>query len=516
VTGAEAALQVALEHGIEVCFANPGTTELPLVAALDRCPAIRPVLGLFEGVCTGGADGYARMAGKPALTLLHLGPGLANGLANLHNARRAGTPIVNLIGEHATWHVNADPPLASDIEALARTVSRWIRTTRTAGEIRRDMGEAIAAAVEGPGIATLILPSDCQAGEAPPMSRAGILPARAGRIPPVSDAAHTLRTANRAGLLLGGSGLNEPGLLAAARVAAATGCRLLCERVPARIERGAGLPAPERLLYFPEQLQAQLADIEILLLAGAREPVAFFGYPGTPSRPLSAEQRIEVLAAPGEDAAGALEALARELGAPAGGAGILPGRAGNTPAPLPEGPLTRDSLAACLAALELENAIIVDESVTQNRGGFLLPDGWRRHSYLSVTGGAIGFGMPCATGAAVACPDRPVLNVQADGSAMYTIQALWTQAREGLNVTTVLCSNRSYAILRGEMRRAGQTDPGPAAAQLTDLGRPDIDWVALARGLGVPGCRVSTAEDCLTALRRANAEPGPYLLQADL
>jgi acetolactate synthase-1/2/3 large subunit len=514
VTGAEAALQMAVRHGLEVCFANPGTTELPLVAALDRCGGIRAVLGLFEGVCTGAADGYARMAGKPALTLLHLGPGLANGLANLHNARRAGTPMVNLVGEHATWHVNADPPLATDLHALARTVSCWVRTSRSAAEIPRDTAEAIAATRAG--IATLILPADCQAADVP--DEAGPLPPPG--FPPsfsslaVERAAAILRGAapERAGILLGGSALTEHGLLAAARVAFRTGARLFCERVPARIERGQGLPAPERLLYFPEQLQAQLARLDVLLLAGAREPVAFFGYPGSPSRPLNANQRAEMLAEPGEDARGALEALAGEVGAPASG---VAARQAEKP-DKPSGPLTRDGLIACLATLDVDGLILVDESVTLNRGGFLLPDGWRRHSYLSVTGGAIGFGMPCATGAAVACPDRPVLNVQADGSAMYTVQALWTQAREGLNVTTILCSNRSYAILRGEMRRAGLAGLGPLAKQLTDLGRPDIDWVSLGRGMGVPGARVETAEDCLRELTRAIAQPGPYLIEAVL
>src|SRR5213082_1858792 len=206
MTGAEAVLQTAAAAGVEVCFANPGTTEMALVNALDRMPSVRAVLGLFEGVCSGAADGYARMGGRPALTLLHLGPGLSNALANLHNARRARSPVVNLVGDQATWHRAADAPLTSDIVSLARPVSRWVRESRSAATVAQDAAEAIAAAQEPPGgVATLILPSDCQAAEAPgPVKPIAVAPARRVSADTVERVAARLRGREKAALFLGG------------------------------------------------------------------------------------------------------------------------------------------------------------------------------------------------------------------------------------------------------------------------------------------------------------------------
>jgi len=513
MNGAECLVRTARAAGLEICFANPGTTELPLVAALDREPGIRAVLGLFEGVCTGAADGYARMADRPALTLLHLGPGFANGIANLHNARRARSPVVNLIGDHASWHLPYDAPLTSDIVSLARPVSAWVRTSRSSKELAGDVAEAISAAWRPPGqVATLIAPADCQwdpaDGPARPGPREGLPRPDAGTVEAV---ARRLRESARPALLLGLGALREAGLRAAARVAAATGAALLCEVFPTRIERGAGLPRVEKLPYFPEQAQQRLAACDSLVLAGARAPVSFFGYPGVASR-LAPEGAEMLLATPDQDAAAALGDLADALGAPA-----------RTPAPpdlplpaAPSGALTPATLGAVLARLQPEGAIVVDEGATSGLPYFLAAEAAPPHAYLTLTGGAIGQGLPCATGAALACPQRKVIALQADGSGFYTLQALWTQAREQLDVVTLICANRSYRILQVELARAGIAEPGPNARSLTDLSHPAADWTALARGFGVPATRAQTAEELAQALAAALASPGPALIEAIL
>jgi acetolactate synthase-1/2/3 large subunit len=512
MNGAESLIRTAVAAGVEVCFANPGTTEMPLVAALDAVEGIRAVLGLFEGVCTGAADGYARMSDRPALTLLHLGPGFANGIANLHNARRAHSAIVNLIGDHATWHGEADAPLASDIVSLARPVSGWIRSVRSAKALAADTAQAIAAAQKFPGrIATLIIPSDCQWD--PTEATASALEAE-GPAPvaddAIADAAAALaRNGDKTAILLGGRALRERGLLAAARVAAKTGCRLFCETFPARVERGAGLPALERLAYFPEQALESLAKFGSLILAGAKSPVAFFGYPKMPSSLVPDGCSAVTLADPGQDVEGALEALAQAVGASRAQPAIA---ALNRPAK-PSGALNAATVGAALAETMRENAIVMDEAATTGLPFFLASAGAPRHSYLALTGGAIGQGLPCATGAAVACRDRRVIAFQADGSGMYTVQSLWTQARESLKVTTLLCNNRSYRILQVELARSGVREPGPKARSLTSLANPEIDWVRIARGMGVPGMRVDSAEALVTELRRAFAEPGPNFIE---
>jgi acetolactate synthase I/II/III large subunit len=514
VNGAESLIRTAAVAGVEICFANPGTTEMPLVAALDAVPGVRAVLGLFEGVCTGAADGYGRMRGSPALTLLHLGPGFANGIANLHNARRARTPVVNLIGDHATWHRAADAPLASDIVSLASPVSGWVRSCRRAEDLAADGAAAIEAALTPPGqVATLIVPADAQWEAAPGPA----LPRRRPEPPPVAgeqvDAAATaLRGAGPAVLLLGGPALGDRGLRAAARVAAASGCRVFHETFFSRMERGGALPSFERLPYFPEQVVKTLEGVATLVRAGAREPVAFFGYPGGPSRLVPAGCVMLVLAEPAGDAAAALEALAEALGAPAA---PPPPRRPEAPA-LPSGPLDVASLGRVFAALQPEGAIVVDEGATSGAACFGLAAAAPRHTWLALTGGAIGQGLPCAVGAALACPDRKVIALQADGGAMYTIQSLWTMAREQLDVVTVICANRSYRILQIELARAGIAEPGPQARALTDLSHPELDFAGLARSLGVPATRADDAETLARDLRRALAEPGPALIEARL
>ena len=511
MTGAEGLIRTLIQAGVEVCFANPGTTEMPIVRALDEVPGVRAVLGLFEGVCTGAADGYARMAGKPGLTLLHLGPGLANGLAYLHDARRARSPIVNLVGDHATWHLAADAPLTSDIESLARPVSGWVRRNQSAASLAADVAAAIAASWQPPGqIATLIIPHDCQLEPASSPTAVAAIPSA----PRVSDeamasAVDVLQGDGPTVLFLGGHGLCERGVLAAARVAAVTNCELMCETFPARWERGAGTPSIERLPYFPDQAIAALSKFRSIVLAGARPPVAFFGYPGLPSHILSPDQCQVTLATPGEDVVAALEALADTLRAAHEGRLLS-----HQPMPHPTGKLKPDTLSAVVASLLPERAIVMDESNT-SMGPFLaMSQAAPRHTVLAQPGGAIGLGPPCATGAAIACPDRAVINLQADGSAMYTLQALWTQAREQLNVTTIICSNRAYRILGIEMARAGVRTIGPQAERLIQLNQPAIDWVHLANGMGVPGARAETAEDLARELERALTAAGPHVIEA--
>ena len=513
MTGADHLLQTALAAGVEVCFANPGTTEMPLVAALDRAPRMRAVLGLFEGVCTGAADGYARMAGRPALALLHLGPGLANGLANLHNARRAATPMLLVVGDHTTWHLPADPPLASDIVSLANPVSGWVRTVRRAADVASDTAAALEAACAPPGrIATLIVPADVQAEalEGGPVAVRPPLPAAVSR-ERVEEAARALRAHGAAAaLLIGGAALGARGLRAAARVRAACGARALHDTFVARLERGAGLPVLERVPYFPEQAAATLSGVRTLVLCGAREPVAFFGYPGGRSRLAPDDCERIALARPEEDAVAALEALADALGAPA----APPPEPPRARPALPSGTLDVASLGQVLAALQPEGAIVVDEGLTSSAPWFEAAAAAPPHTVLGLTGGAIGQGLPCAAGAAIACPGRKVIALQADGSGMYTLQALWTMAREGLDVVVVVCANRSYRILQIELARAGIAQPGAAARALAELAPPELDWTALARGHGVPAARVADAEAFAKELARALAEPGPALIEA--
>jgi len=510
LTGAESLLRTAAAAGLDICFANPGTTELDLVKGLEGS-GVRPVLGLFEGVCTGAADAYARMAGKPALVLLHLGPGLANGLANLHNAAKGRSPVVVIVGDHATTHVGKGAPLEADVEGFARPVSCWVRTSATPEAVAADLADAVAAATAAPGgVATLIVPADCAWGGADGHVAIADPP------PPavVKDATVEAAVAavdDRAVLLIGGDALaSEEALLAAGRIAAATGCRLLAETFPWRMERGAGLPAIPRLEYFPEAATDSLRDASALVLAGTPAPIAFFAYPGLPSEIAPAGLPVVTLSAPRQDGADALVRLAERLGVADGPPAL------GAPAPVaPEpGPLTAQSLGAALAAAQPEGAIVVDEGITASGPYWELSPGAARHTLLALTGGAIGMGPPAATGAAVACPDRPVVALQADGSAMYTLQSLWTQAREGLDVTTVIVANRGYRILTVEMQRAGIEAPGPVIAPLTDLGSPTLDWVALANGMGVPAEQVTTSEGLTAALERAFAEPGPHLVEA--
>lgn len=511
--GAQALMKTLVDAGIEVCFTNPGTSEMHFVAALDSEPRMRAVLALFEGVATGAADGYARMAGKPAATLLHLGCGLGNGLANLHNARKGKVPVVNIVGDHATYHVPLDAQLQSDIETVARNVSPgFVRTARSTADLCRDAVDAIVAARGLPGqVATLILPADVSwsEGARPCPPPAPALPDSADDAT-VTMIAEAIRTGKKTALLLGGHALREPALMAAARIAAHCGVRMLGEVFPTRLERGADLPAVERIAYLAELASVQLADIEQLILVDAKAPVSFFAYPGKASELVPAPCRVLTLATPAQDSAGSLQKLARALGAeyatPALQAAQRPSR--------PSGQLSAEKVCKAVGHLLPENAIIIDEAITS---GLLLPAmtaGAPRHDLITLTGGAIGQGLPNAIGAAIACPERPVIALIGDGTAMYTIQSLWTMAREQLNVTAIIFNNAAYSVLNVELERVGAAHSGPKARSQLDLRAPVLNFAQLAQGMGVHGVRTDSAEDFCKALEYALAMPGPHLIEA--
>ena len=509
MNGAESLARTLLASGVEVCFANPGTSEMHFVAALDLVPGLRCVLGLAETVVTGCADGYGRMTGKPAATLLHCGPGLANGIANLHNARRANSPVVNVVGDQATYHRPYDAPLTADTEGLARAVSHWVRTCSTAREVPAAGAAAVQAARTSPGqIATLILPADTAWNESAGPAAALAVPAPPAVAPDtLTTVSRVLRTGAPAMLLLAGAALSEAGLRAAHRIAVKTGAKLRVPTQIARMARGRGRPQIDRIPYAVDRALEVLGGLSNLILVGAKPPVGFFAYPGKPSELWPKDCTLQVLARPEEDSVAALEALADELGAP---------RDTEIPdapkAVLATGKFSPEGFASTIAALIPENAIVAEDAVTSGRQLFVPTFAAAPNDWIQITGGAIGCGLPLATGAAFACPDRKTVCLQSDGGGMYTVQALWTQAREQLNVVNVIFANRSYRILMGELTAVGAT-PGKSARQLFDLGPPDLDWVKLAGGMGMEAARVDTLEAFADVFRAACSRRGPFLIE---
>lgn len=517
-TGADVMVNRAVAAGVEVCFANPGTTELPFVRAMDAEPRLRPVLCLFEGVCSGAADGYARLLDRPALTLTHLGPGFANAAANLHNARRARSGVINLVGAHTRAHARHDSLLQTDLETIAGYASDWVLPVASANGCAEAMSEAVERAGQKPGsIATLLVPSDCwwesvaapeePLRQRPPRADAGAATAWTNQVDAV---ARDLRGCSRVALLLGGGALRADALELAARLSAGTGWRLLTETFPARVDRG-GPAVLTRLPYFPEEARRCLAKYEHVVLVGASPPLATFGERAGESELLPAGVRLHCLAHPGEPASDALRALVEVLGIRRTS---IPNSDGLPDAP--RGKLDTFSLAAALIRMQPDGAIVVDESATSGGPFQQILHRARPFVHLSLTGGAIGQGPPCALGAAIAAPDQRVISLQADGGALYTLQALWSQAREGAHVTTIICANSSYRVLQFE---AGRLDPRPfgsATSTLTSLDQPRIDWVSLGQGLGVPSTRVLDAEELVRALGRSFAEPGPHLIEVPL
>ena len=515
MNGAQTLLSTLVDEGVDVCFANPGTSEMHFVAALDEVPEMRGVLVLFEGVATGAADGYARVTGKPAAVLLHLGPGQGNGLANLHNARRARTPLINIVGDHATTHERFDAPLTSDIAAVSRTFSVFTRRSASSNDVAGDVRDALSAASgPNPGVATLIIPADVS-WEPVDVANAPTTHPVIAQVPSaatISALAEHLRAATKPILLVGGAAATEAPLNAAVRVAEATGATVLLETFPPITTRGEGTPQVDRLSYLGEFASAQLEGCDLLVLVGAGTPASFFAYPGAESSLVPAGAIVTSLLDASSDALGSLEALAEAVGAAPTAVALHPA---STPA-RPEGPLTSATLAAAVASTLRTGTVVVDES---NTGGIHLAGqtaGVARHEVLTLTGGAIGYGLPAAIGAAIGRPNSRVLCLEADGSALYTFQALWTMAREQLDVTVVILSNRSYAILNLELARVGAVAEGSAAASMLDLSSPDLDFVALATGLGVTAHRAQSAEELTELLDRSYATPGPVLIEAIL
>jgi acetolactate synthase I/II/III large subunit len=514
MNGAESLVRTLVAGGVGTCFTNPGTSEMHIVAALDREPGIRCVLALFEGVVTGAADGYARMTGKPACTLLHLGPGLANGLANLHNAKRAQVPIVNIVGQHPADHLRHNTPLTSDIEGTARPYSHWLRTSNIPSELGHDVSDAILTARTPPGqIATLIVSADAAWGENGRISEAhAVQKAPLPANDRIERAARMLRAGLPTALLISGDGLYGKGLSASARIAQGKNAKLFAPYPFARVERGAGRAVLERIPYVLEQAVDRLKEFRQLILVGASAPVAYFASPGKNSVLISPECEIFRMTRPEEDCAGSLAALEAALGLP-GSPGLV--ERGDRPA-VPSGQITLQGLAVAIAATLPENSIVIDESMTSGRGIMAATAGSSRHDLLSNTGGSIGIAMPLAVGAAVACPDRRVLCLSADGSGMYSSQALWTMAREGLKITTVIFANRAYGVLKREFSNLGIGEPGPRARDLFEIGRPDLDWVSLARGMGVPAKRIASLDTFADALRVGFDSEGPSLIEVPL
>jgi acetolactate synthase-1/2/3 large subunit len=511
MNGAQSLVQTLVNCGVRVCFSNPGTSEMHFVAALDSAPGMRAVLCLFEGVATGAADGYGRIAGTPAATLLHLGPGLANGLANLHNARRASTPIVNVVGDHATYHLQYDALLTSDIVGFARPVSSWVHESKSAQTVAGDAARAVQAAGAAPGgVATLILPADTAWNEAERPSQklpdVGPAPVSAQA---VDDVAKLLGNGKKTAILLRGAALRAAGLEAAGRVQAKSGARLLCDTFAPHLEQGAGRVPVERIPYFAEQIVAFLQGIEQIVLVGSKPPVSFFAYPGKPSWCAPEGCRFSQLALAHEDGAGALAALADALGAPAQATARSPLA---LPA-LPTGALNMMTAAQVIAALTPENAIFAEEAATSSLPLLATLPRARPNTHLALTGGSIGDGMPMAVGAAIAAPDRKVICPHGDGGAAYTMQALWTMAREKLDVTVVIYANRSYAILNVELARVGAIGAGPKALSMLDLHNPEMNWVKIAEGLGVEASRATTSEAFASQYESAMKGRGPRLIE---
>lgn len=511
--GAKALIDTLINAGVDTCFTNPGTSEMHFVAALDSTD-MKAILCLFEGVATGAADGYARMADKPAATLLHLGCGLGNGLANLHNARKARVPMINIIGDHATYHTQYDAQLQSDIETVARNCSSWVRTSASTEQLAADTAEALQVAVGPPAqISTLILPADVSWGKGASAADAPANPVPA----PASDEvveqiANVLKNGKKTALLLGGRALREESLLAASKIAERTGAKLFCEVFPTRLQRGAGLPHVERIAYLAEMASVQLNEFNNLVLVDAKAPVSFFAYPGKKSYLVPDRCTVHNLVEPDQDALKSLDQLVNAVAATDTEPKLLSAERPE----LPSGELTAAKVAQAIGALLPDNAIISDEAQTS---GVQLPAATAnapKHDLLTLTGGAIGQGMPVAIGAAVACPDRPVLALVGDGTAMYTNQALWTMVNEELDVTVIIFNNREYAILNVELERVGAEGAGNKAKSQLDLSNPPIDFATLAQGMGMSATSVSTAEDFNNALQHAFSEPGPHLIDANV
>jgi acetolactate synthase-1/2/3 large subunit len=396
-------------------------------------------------------------------------------------------------------------------------VSHWVRTSRSSLEVAADGAQAVAATRDGAlgRIATLALPADTAwgpGGEVVRMPSAAAL--RAPDADAVRAAAKLLASlGRRAVLLVGDAGAGERAAPLAAAIARKTGCRVLAEFYSPRTAGGRGRTRIERLPYAVDAAVDKLEGAECLVLAGSTEPIGFFAYPSKPNQLKPAGCALLTLADARDDVPAALAALADELGAGAP-ASAATAKAIELDALRHANTLDADLIGHALVALLPEQAIVVDEAVTSGRAFGNRFAAAAPHDWLTVMGGAIGFGLPAALGAGLGAPGRPVLALEGDGSAMYTVQALWSIARESLPLVAVIFANRAYRILQGELEGVGATISGPKATHMLTLDQPALDWVSIAKGHGVPGARVQTPDEFVRELQRAFASRGPYLIEA--
>jgi acetolactate synthase-1/2/3 large subunit len=518
MNGAQSLFKALTDAGLDTCFANPGTSEMQLVYEMGKSDAVRPILCLQENVVTGAADGYARMAGKPAFTLLHVGSGFANGMANLHNAGRANTPVVNIVGANASYHQPNFPEhemVGGKITDLARSVSHWTREAKSASELALLGAEAARTAMMGSGrICTLVAPTNCHWDPAPgaPVIDAPIATPRVSS-ETIEAALALLRNGRKTGLLLGAHALRNENLELAGQIAAGTGAQLLAETFPARLARGEGRVQVQLVPYFLEMAQQFFADYEQVILVGAMPPVSTFAYRNSAMHKVPESCEVWTLASPDHAVDSALADLAAALGEVSGEV-IRSQRVEPSP---PAGELTPAAIGKSVSLLLPEGAIMVDEAATAGMELYVETAGARRHEYLyAIPGAAIGGGLPVALGAAIACPDNKVVALQADGSGMYTNQALWSMARENCDVTIVVLKNDAYAVLNVELARVREDEATPKMLAMLDIDNPSIDWVSIARGMGVKAVAARTAEEFQQAFEQAMAERGPRLIEATI
>ena len=515
MNASDALIKTLISNGAEVVFANPGTSEMHLVAAIDTHPEIRPVLGLFEGVVSGAADGYARMSGKSAVNLLHLGPGLGNSFANIHNANKALSPMVNVVGDHATYHLKYNAPLTSDLDNLAKSVSDWVGRSNSVDDLCDLGNEAWQNANAFPGqISTLIVPADCAWGDFK-----GDIPKPLEKIKPsaidhslVSESIETLKLDGSI-LFIGGKFLDESCLKRAAEISSATGCRIVTDTFISRIRRGVGLPIIEQVPYFAEMAEEFLKNTSGVVFIGTSVPVSFFAYPDKKSYLLPTETKIINLCSPNQDGYDALNALSAESGSSSINQDLIQSSIIDIPT---SGILDTSSFGPLLAGLMPEDAIVSDESATSSLFVTSHTLSAKPHDWLALTGGSIGQGLPLAVGAAIAKPDRPVITLHGDGGAMYTIQALWTQARENLNITNIIFANNSYEILKIELDRVGAVQTGERAESMLSLENPKINWPQLSKSMGVPSYAPTSIEEFTKIFTQCIKESGPSLIVVSL
>ncbi|HJN53129.1 MAG: acetolactate synthase large subunit [Pseudomonadales bacterium] len=512
MNGAESMLQTLMNNGVEVCFTNPGTSEMHMVAAIGESDGMRSILCLFEGVCSGAADGYARMLAKPACTLLHLGPGLSNASANLHNARKANSSVINLIGDHATYHKKLDAPLNSDVIGLSGPISHWVRSVTNAASLPSDAADAVLAANVKPGqIATLIVPADSAWNESVDPVTARDMPSA----PLVGDesvktAAELLTNGKTTILLMSNLALSERCLDLADQISQATGAKIFCDTFVTRLPRGEGRCSVARLGYFAEQATEQIKDAEQLIMVYTKAPVSFFAYPGKVSEFSPQNSTQHTLAQVSEDAEDALQKLVTELNA----GNHHPRKRSLQKPGLGSGELSSKNLALTFAELLPVDSVVVDEGGTAGALCFPISENAQPHDWLTITGGSIGYGLPVAVGAAVACPDRKIICLQGDGGAMYTIQALWTMARENLDVCIVILANRKYQILQVELARVGAQSMNKKTLDMMDLTNPNLDFVKMSESMGVKAARAHNADEFNKLFAQGMEEPGPMLIEA--